>query len=90
MVIMMKICLMSSVVAITANTDIDALMSIQLIEKQKGSYRLLIYGIECVFKPMELFTTGLFPVKKCLNNGSLGWYVNRKFVSYKQIKKAIT
>lgn len=71
------------------NTDIGALMNIQLIEKQKGSYRLMIYGIDCVFKPMELFTTGLFPVKKCMNNGSLGWYVNRKFVSYKQIKKVL-
>lgn len=74
---------------IAANTYIDATMSIQLIEKQKGNYRLLIYGIECLFIPMELFTTGLFPVKKCLSNGSLGWYVKRKFVSYNKVKKAI-
>jgi hypothetical protein len=63
--------------------------NIQLIEKQKGNYRLNINGIECLFIPMELFTTGLFPLKKCLNNNSLGWYVKRKFISYKQIKKII-
>lgn len=64
-------------------------MTIQLIDKQGSNYRLSIYGIECLFIPMELFTTGLFPVKKCLSNGSLGWYVKRKFVSYKQVKKVI-
>lgn len=62
---------------------------IQLIEKEKNNYRLLINGIECLFIPLDLFTNELFPVKKCLNNNSLGWYVNRKFISYKQIKKAI-
>lgn len=60
-----------------------------MLDKQRVGYRLLIYGTECQFMPMELFTTGLFPVKKCLNNGSFGWYVNRKFVSYRQIKAAI-
>jgi len=64
-------------------------MNIKLIDKQSNNYRLLINEIECLFIPMELFTTGLLPVKKCLNNNSLGWYVNRKFVSYNQIKKAI-
>lgn len=76
--------------SLTANTYIDDTMNIQIIEKQKGSYRLNIYGVECLFIPMELFTTGLLPVKKCLNNGSFGWYVNRKFISYKAIKKTIT
>lgn len=79
----------SSIVALAGNTMIGVTMGIQLIEKQKGNYRLLINGVECQFKPMELFTNGLFPVNKCLNNGSLGWYVKRKFVSYKQIKDAI-
>jgi hypothetical protein len=76
--------------AITYNVCISDTMNIQLIDKQNNNYRLLIDGFKCLFIPMELFTKGLFPVKKCLNNNSLGWYVNRKFVSYKQIKKSIT
>lgn len=66
-----------------------ATMNIKLIEKQGNIYRLLIGGTTCDFIPMELFTTGILPVKKCMVNGSLGWYVNRKFASYKKIKKAI-
>lgn len=64
-------------------------MNIQVIDKQPNNYRLIINGIECTFMPMDIFTNGLFPVKKCLNNNSLGWYVGRKFVSHKQIKTAI-
>lgn len=64
-------------------------MSIELIDKQNNNYRLLVNDIECLFIPMDLFTTGISPVKKCIVNGSLGWYVGRKFVSYKKIKKAI-
>lgn len=75
--------------AIATNTYIDATMIIKLIEKQSNNYRLLIDGIECLFIPLDLFTTGLFPVKRTNVNGSLGWYVNRKFISYKKIKKAI-
>lgn len=72
-----------------ANAKLCETMSIQLIDKQSNNYRLLISGVECLFIPMELFTTGIFPVKKCIVNGSLGWYVARKFISYKQIKKTI-
>jgi hypothetical protein len=64
-------------------------MEIQVIEKQGKKYRLKINEIECLFVPMDLFTTRFLPVKRCLNNNSIGWYVNRKFVSYKKIKKAI-
>src|SRR6185312_4743222 len=64
-------------------------MLIELIEKQGNKYRLKIDGIECLFIPLDLFTTRFLPVKRCLSNGSLGWYVNRKFTSYKQIKNAI-
>lgn len=64
-------------------------MKIQLIEKQGNKYRLQIDNIECLFIPLDLFTTNFLPAKRCLNNNSLGWYVNRKFVSYKQIKKVI-
>ena len=76
-------------VMLAYNTLIGVPMTIQLLNKQGNNYRLNIYGCECVFKPMELFTTGLFPVKKCIVNGSLGWYVNRKFVSYRKIKKVL-
>ncbi len=62
---------------------------IQLIEKQGNIYRLQINGIKCDFIPMDLFTTSFFPVKKCVVNGSLGYYVARKFVSYNKIIKTI-
>ena len=62
---------------------------IQLIEKQNTNYRLLINEVECLFMPMDLFTTSFLPVKKCVVNGSIGWYVKRKFISYNKIKKAI-
>jgi len=75
--------------AIVLNAKIYAVMNIQLIEKHGNIHRLTINGIPCDFIPLELFTTGFLPVKKCIVNGSLGWYVNRKFVSYRQIKKAI-
>lgn len=76
-------------VALAYNTTIGATMNIQVIEKQGNIYRLLINGIACDFIPMELFVNGILPVKKCMVNGSLGWYINRRFVSYRQIKKAI-
>jgi hypothetical protein len=79
----------SRVVAITPNTYIDTTMDIQLIEKQNNIYRLKINGVNCCFISLDLFINGLFPIKRCYVNGSLGWYVNRKFVSYNQIKKCI-
>ncbi len=62
---------------------------IQLINKHGNTYRLKIYNVECVFMPPDLFIKNLFPVKRCLNNNSFGFYVNREFVSYKQIKIVI-
>lgn len=63
---------------------------IQLTEKQKGKFCMVINGIHCVFMPMELFAeNNLFPLKKVVKGSTLGWYVNRKFVSFWQIKKEI-
>lgn len=64
-------------------------MNIQLIDKQDNNYRLLIEGVECLFIPLDLFVSGVLPVKKTQVNGSLGWYVRGKFVSYRKIKSAI-
>lgn len=64
-------------------------MLIELIERQGNKYRLKVDNTEVLFIPLDLFTTRFLPVKRCLSNGSLGWYVNRKFTSYKQIKNAI-
>ncbi|MEO6707203.1 MAG: hypothetical protein ABIN04_15295, partial [Ginsengibacter sp.] len=50
----------------------------ELIEKQSNKYRLKIDGVECLFIPLDLFITKFIPVKRCLNNNSIGWYVNRK------------
>lgn len=71
------------------NTTLGETMNIELIEKQGTIYRLLIDCTTCDFIPMELFVNDFLPVKKCIVNGSLGWYVNRRFVSYRKIKKAI-
>ena len=49
-----------------------------------------IHEIDCVFMPMALFTNKrLMPLVPKIKGATPGWYVNRKFVSYKQIKKAI-
>jgi len=65
---------------------------IQLIEKQKGKYTLIIYGITCVFMPMSLFLSdSIMPLKPFVPKGKsvIKWKVNGKQISYNQIKKAI-
>jgi hypothetical protein len=65
---------------------------IQLIDKQKGKYTLLIHDIECVFMPMQLFRSDSFlPVKSLVpkNKSVIKWKVGGKQISYNQIKKAI-
>lgn len=63
---------------------------IQLIDKQKGKFYIKIHGVDCVFMPMELFVDYQFlPLNKIVKGSTLGWYVNRKFVSYNQIKNTI-
>lgn len=63
---------------------------IQLIKKEAGIFYINIHGIECVFIPMCLFTNKqLLPIKPKVKGSTLHWYVNRKYISYNQIKKAI-
>ena len=65
---------------------------IQLVDKHKGKYTLIIHGVECIFMPMALFlSTSLMPLKAFVPNGKsvIKWKVNGKQVSYNQIKKAI-
>lgn len=64
-------------------------MTIKLIDKQRSNYRLKIGDTVCLFNKLNLFTNGIFPVKRCVVNGSFGWYVERNFISYNKIKKAI-
>ena len=67
-------------------------MNIQLIDKQKGKYTLLIHSVECVFMPMKLFRSDSFlPLKPFVpkNKSVIKWKVTGKQVSYNQIKKVI-
>jgi len=65
------------------------MIDIKLIGKDGNKYQLSIDGVRCDYIPLELFINSILPVKKCYVNGSLVYYVNRKRVSYWQIKKAI-
>ncbi len=63
---------------------------IQLIKKEAGKFYMDIHGVECVFMPMCLFTDKQFlPIEPKVKGSVLHWYVNRKYVSYNQIKEAI-
>jgi len=63
---------------------------IQLINKESNIFYINIYDILCVFIPMSLFKENSFiPFRPKVKGSTLGWYINRKWVSYNQIKKAI-
>ena len=50
---------------------------------------MVIHGVECIFIPMELYVGNeLLPQKPNADRG-LRWRVNRKWVSYRQIKRRI-
>ncbi len=51
-----------------------------------------IHEVDCVFIPMELYLLNdLLPLQRHMkkNRNVLYWYVNRKYISYNQIKKEI-
>jgi len=49
-----------------------------------------IYGDYFFFSGTALFAANKFiPLKPKVKGSTLHWYVNRKYVSYNQIKKAI-
>lgn len=71
------------------NSCIDAMLPIQNIEKQGDNWHMTIHGHRCIFtKTLHLYTTGLLPVQPDTTNG-LRWRINRHWISYNQIKKAI-
>lgn len=48
-----------------------------------------VNGIDCFFIPMALYKgNNIFPEKPNCDNG-LRWRINRKWISYNQIKQAI-
>ena len=62
---------------------------IQLIEHKGSSWHMIIHGIDCTFIPMNLYIgNDLYAVKPDCENG-LRWRVNRKWVSFNQIKNVI-
>lgn len=62
---------------------------IQIIEKQANGWHIKFNNAHLIFMPPQLFMENSFiPLKANADNG-LRWRVNRKWVSYNQIKKAI-
>jgi len=65
-------------------------LMIQVVEIKDGTFCINIYGKTCYFRPMELYVDyQILPLGKKIKGSTLGWYVNRRFVSYNQIKKSI-
>ena len=62
---------------------------IQLIEKHGNNWHMIINDTPVVLtKKLDMYAIGLFPLRANTDSG-LRWRINRKWVSYKQIKKAI-
>jgi hypothetical protein len=65
---------------------------IQVIERQNNNWHMVIHGKVCTFaiKPMALYMgNNLFAEDTDAENG-LRWRINRKWISYKQVKAAIS
>jgi hypothetical protein len=62
---------------------------IQVIKKDGGKWHMTIHGVGCTFIPMALYIgNNLFPEQANADRG-LRWRINRKWISYKQIKNEI-
>lgn len=49
-----------------------------------------IHNIPCTFIPFTLFKdSDIIPISPKVKGSTLGWYVNRRWVSYNQIRNAI-
>ena len=74
----------------TTNATLDVLTMLQLLEKDGNKWHMLIHEKECMFTPMVLYVgNNLYPEKPNSDRG-LRWRVNRKWVSYNQIKALIS
>lgn len=64
---------------------------VQLIDKQGKIFYMKIYGIDCIFMGTVLFLSGRFiPLTPKVKGSTLHWYINRRYISYNQIKHSIT
>ena len=62
---------------------------IQIIERQYNGWRIAFNGAQLFFYPPSLYFLNSFvPLKANADNG-LRWRVNRKWISYNQIKAKI-
>jgi hypothetical protein len=62
---------------------------IQVIEKQGHIWHMIIHGENVLFsRNIKLYINGVISLQPNVDNG-LRWRINRKWVSYNQIKKAI-
>ena len=65
-------------------------MNAQVVDSQNNIWHMIINGKRCTFMiPIALYLENeLSPLKPDVDNG-FRWRVNRRWVSYKQIKNAI-
>lgn len=63
---------------------------IKVTDYKKPIFCIEIYNTPYQFIPMDLFTSKNFlPIAKKVKGSTLGWYVNRRWVSYNQLRNAI-
>ncbi|HRH59172.1 MAG TPA: hypothetical protein PL045_01315 [Chitinophagaceae bacterium] len=63
---------------------------IQVTDYNEGTFCIKIFDTECTFMPICLFAPNNFlPLQPKVKGSTLGWYVQRRWVSYNQIKAAI-